>query len=340
MNASRQHAGSPPIASPDQEPRSEYTRRLEQRRLSVDLLNRRDDRIANVRMGVFVAGAAVVAAALFLNFSWWWLVVPVAAFVALIVLHEQTVRARAVAEHAVKFYEDGLARLDGTWQGRGITGDDLIPADHVYARDLDLFGRGSMFELLCTARTRAGEEKLAAWLNAPAAPETVRARQQAVTELRPMLDLREALGQAGGVVRAGVRPGLLAAWAQRPAPARLVPAYRIAAGALGAGAVAAVACWAFELSGPGPLALIIIGEIAFWQFVKPGVLEVTAAVQEPARDLRVLAAVMQLLEQQSLEAPLLQALQMQLRDGGAPASAALQRLHKLVELLDAQRNPL
>ena len=33
--------------------------------------------------------------------------------------------------------------------------------------DLDLFGKGGLFELLCTVRTRMGEERLAQWLKTP-----------------------------------------------------------------------------------------------------------------------------------------------------------------------------
>jgi len=65
-----------------------------------------------------------------------------------------------------------------------------------YAQDLDLFGKGSLFELLCTARTYIGEDTLARWLLTPAAPDAVHARHDAVNELRPRLDLREDLGRA------------------------------------------------------------------------------------------------------------------------------------------------
>ena len=315
-------------------------RRLEHRRAVVAKLGKRDDQIANWRMAVFLFGAAIVLAAWFLALSWFWILLPVLAFVVLVVLHERTVRERAIAEHAVHFYEDGMARLDGTWQGRGIPGDDLNPPDHVYARDLDLYGRGSLFELICTARTRAGEETLAAWLNAPAPASTVRERQRAVIELRPQLDLRESLAQAGGIVRAGVRPALLSAWARREPSARLKPAYQFVAALLGALAVAAVGAWIFEYAGPGPLFLVIIAEIIFWRVVKPAILEVTAAVQEPARDLRVLAAIVRLLEEGNFSAPALVRLQERLGNGGVTASAALRRLHNLTEALDAQRNPL
>ena len=74
---------------------------------------------------------------------------------------------------AVAFYERGLARVRHEWIGRGESASASTRPDHLYADDLDLFGRGSLFELLATARTQAGEEMLAAWLTAPAPPEEV-----------------------------------------------------------------------------------------------------------------------------------------------------------------------
>ena len=85
-----------------------------------------------------------------------------------------------------------------------------------YAGDLDLFGTGSLFELLCTARTRTGEDTLASWLLQAAAPEEIRARQAAVAELRPLLDLREDLALLGSDVPAGVDFDALAAWGAEP----------------------------------------------------------------------------------------------------------------------------
>ena len=78
-----------------------------------------------------------------------------------------------------------------------------------YAFDLDLFGKGSLFELLCTARTGVGRAMLAKWLLNPARCGEVGERQAAVAELRDLLDLREdwasvegdALDQAGASVR-------------------------------------------------------------------------------------------------------------------------------------------
>jgi DNA mismatch repair ATPase MutS len=79
------------------------------------------------------------------------------------------------------------------WAGRGDAGLRYADEEHPYAADLDLFGRGCLFELLSTPCTHWGQDTLAAWLCRPADIETIRARQAAVAELRPLLDLREEL---------------------------------------------------------------------------------------------------------------------------------------------------
>jgi hypothetical protein len=166
-------------------------------------------------------------------------------FVVLVVLHDRVIQARTRAERAAAFYERGLARLGDAWMGRGDGGERFLDPAHLYAADLDLFGRGSLFELLCTARTRAGEETLARWLSAPAPADEVRARQAAVAELRDRVDLRETLSLVGDDVRAGLHPEALVAWASAPFDARRFASRgpRIAAAALSGATLVALAAW-------------------------------------------------------------------------------------------------
>ena len=119
--------------------------------------------------------------------------IPITAFVVIAVLHGRLLRAVTARTRAIRFYEQGLARLNGTWAGKGATGERFLQASDPCARDLDLFGRASLFELLCTARTRAGEETLARWLLAPAPPDEVRARQAAADRPSPRVRFRENL---------------------------------------------------------------------------------------------------------------------------------------------------
>jgi hypothetical protein len=107
------------------------------------------------------------------------LLVPGALFVVAVIVHDAVVRRRHVAERAVAFYDRGLARLEDRWVGGGEMGARFRDDTHPYAADLDLFGRASLFELLCTARTRVGQETLARWLRVPAsAREVVRVKQR------------------------------------------------------------------------------------------------------------------------------------------------------------------
>ena len=77
------------------------------------------------------------------GFSIAWAGVPIAIFAALLVAHDQTLRALERRRRAVAYFERALARLDGDWAGRGETGERYLDPAHPYAQDLDLFGKGS-----------------------------------------------------------------------------------------------------------------------------------------------------------------------------------------------------
>ncbi len=97
------------------------------------------------------------------------------------------------ASSRATFYVSGLRRLDNQWQGRGEAGQRYHDPSHAYSSDLDLFGRGSLFELLCTAKTRAGQDTLASWLLNSADRRTIIERQRAIDELRNRVELRETV---------------------------------------------------------------------------------------------------------------------------------------------------
>lgn len=90
-------------------------------------------------------------------------------------------------------YERRLARVRHEWMGKGDPGFDLIVQQHLSARDLDLFGDASMFELLCDVDTPAGREILANWLQYPTLFPEVVSRQNSIRSLCARTDLRESL---------------------------------------------------------------------------------------------------------------------------------------------------
>jgi hypothetical protein len=326
---------------PEPAPRDEYERRLAARRRDHATASAGARRISNARLAVFAAGIALVAFA----FGWKladprWLAVPVAGFVALVVAHERALRRRVVAERAVRYYEDGVARLDGAFAGRGPSGERFRDPEHPYADDLDVFGAGSLFDLLCRARTAAGEAKLAGWLLAPAPPDVVRERQGAVAELARALDLREALSGSGDDVAAGLHPASLLHWGAN-APAPPSRAVRVALAALAALSVALVA--GILLGVPDvPLLIpwlgVLIGGALLAAAQRSRVRRVVRETDAAARELELLARLLAHVETASFEAPRLRALQASIAIEGVPASQRIRRLARLLELLDARRN--
>ncbi|MCC6765420.1 MAG: DNA mismatch repair protein MutS [Deltaproteobacteria bacterium] len=319
-------------------PRAEYEARLRARRSERAALAARIERVSYLRMAAFGAGLVLLFLAFDFRLVPRWLVwLPAIGFAGLVVAHQRARRAERRVARAVRFYELGVARLDHAFAGQGVAGERFLDPAHPYAADLDLFGRGSLFELLCTARTQAGEETLARWLLTPAAPAEVRARQHAVGELRARLDLREAITLLGEDVRGVVDPAALAAWATA-APWRPAALERGLAAALPVLTCAAVAAWDLGALGPWPMLLAGAAQIAFALRMRARVLPAIRHAAQPAVHLALLADLLAELERATFEAPGLVALRTAITSAGEAPSRRIARLQRLVNLLDAHRN--
>jgi hypothetical protein len=264
---------------------------------------------------------------------------PVLLFVLLVVIHDRTIRARKRSERAATFYARGIARLEDRWIGGGEPGERFLNGEHLYAADLDVFGRGSLFELLCTARTRAGENTLAAWLCSPAAPEEVRARQGAVAELASRLDLREELALLGEEIEAGLAPEALTRWAVAPPPS-LHLGLRAACAALGVAALTSLGAWLAGAWNGLPFLGILVLEGALAAAARRPTAMIARGVEKPCRDLALLAGVLARLESAHFQSEKLLSLRRTLDTGGVPPSRRVARLRLLVDLLDARRNQI
>jgi len=269
-------------------------------------------------------------------FSPWWLTPPVAAFVGIAAYHSRILRARELAQRAVAFYERALARVEDRWAGSGETGDRFNDPHHVYAGDLDLFGKGSLFQLLSTARTRMGEDTLARWLLFPATVEQIRERHAAVSELRDQLDLREDLGVLGEDVGVGVHPDALVKWAE--SANQMKPLWiRWLAPLLALLAVSAAIVWAYwDIAAP-LVVIVVIEAVVTYRLRKP-LEEVLHGTEQAFRDLDLFSGVLARVEAHPFRAPRLQALQRELLSRGVPSSQAIARLRTLVDLIGSRHN--
>jgi hypothetical protein len=314
----------------DSSPHAEYLRRRDARRQEqarLEGLYRRLARARNAVLGLVVALAWLaekerppVRVAL--------LAAPALAFVSFVVRRNRASRAWRRAALAADFYERRLARLEDRWPGSGPAGTRYLDESHPFARDLDLFGAGGLFERLAVPCSRRGEDTLAAWLLHPADAEEVRQRQAAVAELTPRLDLREELAVRSADLPAGGSLEALAAWGRTPAG--LPVGVRRAVGAL------AVLPWAVLTgacvlgAGLVPfLAALVLCRAAgrvLGSRLRGGFADAEAAA--PA--LAPLAGLLERLGRESFAAPRLTQLAAVLAGPGGPAPRHLARLGRLL----------
>lgn len=312
----------------------EYAARRQHFRNEAARLTRSDGRIALARGLTFLAFVALAG-------SWLmtgrpplpWLVVPAAAFIFAVALHGSVLKRKQRAERGIAFYDRGFDRLDGRWSTHGTGGDRYRDATHPYADDLDLFGPGSLFQLLWRGATRLGEDRLASWLLQPADSDAIMVRQAAVRELAPRYDLRETLG----VIEAEESDGnqnLLRAWAgvsSRPIPSGI----RLASIALSAVFWSGLLLWAVDLA-PVSLPVAAYGGCLLLMFlVRQRVADAIGRLERAEAGLTSLTEVLRLAERESFATPLLQSIPERLATDGVPCSARIAELHRLTHRFEA-----
>jgi hypothetical protein len=317
-----------------------YRERFSEREREKAARKRKVALVSYARLLIFFAGVAL------LWFVWereperWpFLFVPVVLFGGLLAVHVRLGEALTRIERAERFYRRGIERLEGAWQGKGRSGDAFVDRDHPYARDLDVFGRGSLFELLATTVSPWGTRTLASWLSRPATLEEVRLRQQAVSELRPLVDLRERVASEPADEEQIEDPDALGKWAE--GPSLLAPeSARWAALVLGAAATTLAVLWLASIVDRVAFLMALAASASFALFFRPRTSAVLSTAEPASRDLSVLASLLDLLERQGFAAEHLISLQSRLSSEGEPASSRIRRLERLIERLDMRRNQL
>jgi hypothetical protein len=320
------------------EPKPEYERRLQGWRERIAALDSSHLIISNSRLGIAAAAVLVFWLSIVRNaIAVEWLLAPVVAFVALIVIHARVLQRVERARRAALWYARGLDRLDGRWTRRARDGERFTGL-HPCARDLDLFGRASLFELLNTANTEAGEETLAHWVAEGASNPEVTRRHAAVDELRTKIDFREDLAVLSAESDVS-RTGTMAAWA-RAEPAGLGTASAIILVACAIVMLAVAALVFGDRLASGWLLGWLLVEMALALAWRRPVQLVLGRIATADRDLALVRDVLARIETESFAAPRLAQIRDSLLTRGVPPSQRIAQLRRLVSWLDSTRNQM
>lgn len=195
-------------------PREVYNSRAEEFGAQAERLQKLSNRLSMGRLLAFTGGLI-----LFVSFSTvsviaatGLLVVSLLLFAWMVIRYMLTEREKKHYRHLEEINRLEIRCLDGDFSGYK-SGDEYTERDHPYTYDLDIFGRTSLFQLICRTTSKPASDLLAGYLKQPAPVDEILARQEAVKELAPMTGWRQELITTGYQnAGAGKDPSALMKW--------------------------------------------------------------------------------------------------------------------------------
>jgi hypothetical protein len=229
----------------------------------------------------------------------------------------------AVEQHDFSNYDDGARFLDQS---------------HPNAIDLDLYGPFSMFQYLNRAVTALGQQMLARWLAEPAAPKAIQQRQDALQELGPMLEWRQHFQAYGLETEDNLEQiSLLHRWMKAPPFLTDKKWVAVALYIIPLWSVAAAVIWALYLPWYLGILLYLPAMLILRHFVER-VSETHQKTTHAELALRHYAQLIQHIEGETFQSPLLHQLHDELSTEGQPASAMIRRLSYIIRQLNVRYN--
>jgi len=201
------------------EPKILYEKRANHYACRKEKLTRTINQLSNVRLITFLAGCGLAGFFYMTQSTSWSLgmvVLTIVSFAALVIWHRNLRTRQNYSQVLYEIYDQSLKRLGGEWKTFSDKGADFKDSSHPYSEDLDLFGFGSLFQWINTAKTFGGREKLKEWLTEPPTKiEPIQKKQEAITELAGNLAWRQRfLAEARMAKRPMDSPNAIIEWAK------------------------------------------------------------------------------------------------------------------------------
>jgi DNA mismatch repair ATPase MutS len=119
------------------------------------------------------------------------LLVGTTVFVWFLQKHSKLNEAATYHEALAEINHQELIRLRGEWEKIADDGKEFYEVSHPYTKDLDIFGKQSLFQWLNRTVTPLGRKTLAEWLLKRASYSEIMSRQEAVKELYSNIEYRQ-----------------------------------------------------------------------------------------------------------------------------------------------------
>ena len=178
-------------------PEKKYQKRVDLYSNKLDMYTRKSNTAGNYKLLVFFAAIAIAVALYLFNqyiFMLAQILVFLAGFVYLNIIHSRLIKSKNYCSAMLQINKMCLQRINGEWTRFFDIGKEFENHEHNYTYDLDIFGKGSLFQMINMTSTYSGRHKLAQLLLNPLdTKKDILERQEAVNELSQKLIFRHRL---------------------------------------------------------------------------------------------------------------------------------------------------
>ena len=152
-------------------------------------------KISNLRLIVFVIGTCTaILTYIFRNYIFLAAIIVLflGVFIYLVIHQDKLINRIKYTTLLLDINKTSLKRVNGEWNRFVDAGEDFLEDSHNYTGDLDIFGKGSLFQWISAANTFTGREELRDLLtDVEGNRDDICERQEAVDELAMLLNWRQ-----------------------------------------------------------------------------------------------------------------------------------------------------
>ena len=313
-------------------PRAAYENRLREVTEDVRELSQRDSRFVQFRTAIFLGALAlgILCIGESEHISWFWMLIPVVLFLSLLPFHQKCHRKQATAKAICRFHASRIQRLDRHFGTEIADGSEFADELHPWTQDLDVFGRGSLFQMLNECRTLPGRRHLASWMTQICEGETIRVRQARAQGLKQSLKLRESLACIPDSANWQTAELLLKNWVQDPS--QPIPVWvLIWSSMIGLAAVPVISLVMLDMLSLKYLLMMIVLQTPAVIMTRRQIRHTAAQMDNVDSALRQFGNVIEVFEQHHVDEPAVRDLQNRFHSESETASRAIHRLSRLTE---------
>lgn len=259
-------------------------------------------------------------------------------FGVLVNRHNLIGRKRELARNLEDINEDELKRINGDLKSFD-SGISYLESKHSYAKDIDVFGRNSLFQLVNRASTPNGKATVAQWLTSTTSASEINQRQHAVKELTEQIAWRqefEALGRINATSEVNVQN--LLRWINEPNKLKYDKLARVFAYVLPAAILTLVALNIF--AGLGVYYTIAVGFVNAIVLKKYAfqVMDITESTSKGYKALKAYGGLIGTIETSAFSSKYLVEHQSVFHSDSFSASKSILQLQRILEFLNGRSN--